>query len=70
MTKAQAPSLSFEEFAAVIVPFLSKAGFKVGILSFLNLNGSSSSFTYSFPAVTGTVSKLKAPFFIAYKVLS
>ncbi|GBD91042.1 hypothetical protein BMS3Abin04_01766 [bacterium BMS3Abin04] len=64
-SKTAAPSLIFEEFAAVTIPFLSNAGRSFGILSNKTLPGSSSFSTRisSFLNFTGTltISSSKRP---------
>src|SRR3954471_12863446 len=61
ITRAAAPSLIDEALAAVIVPSLAKAGFRVGILSGLALVGCSSWLTTVSPprpeTVTGVISR-------------
>ena len=63
----QAPSLIFDELAAVIVPVLAKAGFKDGNFSGKNLWHSSSLFIlFSFPLLScstmSTISQSNFPF--------
>ena len=64
-TSAAAPSEIDEEFAAVTVPSLRKAGFSSGIRSGLAVSGCSSSATSVVPArvvtATGAISAAKAP---------
>lgn len=64
-TRALAPSFKVEALAAVTVPFLSKAGLKVGTFSKLILVNSSSSVTRVVLPLetmdTGTISFLKNP---------
>ena len=68
-TSAAAPSEIDDEFAGVTVPSFLKAGFRVGILSMLALNGCSSRSTVTspfFPAtVTGAISQAKLPSLLA-----
>ncbi len=68
-TKAAAPSFNEDEFAAVTVPFLSKAGFSVGTLSFFSFFGPSSSEMVTSPAfveiVMGAISSANNPCFWA-----
>ena len=65
MTTAAAPSEIEAEDAAVIVPSLAKAGFRLGIFSGMALPGCSSSLIVSTPlrvvTSTGVISALKAP---------
>jgi hypothetical protein len=62
---AQAPSLIFEALAAVTLPFLLNTGFRVASFSLLNLLYSSSSVTTYLSTVTGTISSLNLPDFVA-----
>ena len=65
ITRAAAPSLIEEALAAVMVPSLAKAGFRVGILAGSALAGCSSRATVSEPlrvfTSTGAISRSKAP---------